>query len=650
MSHLPASLPPDDSAMPPNNAAVLRELFAAIYDETATDKQVRAFEESLRCDARAADYFARYVQMRILLQQKFAIKNESQSPPKPPPPIPSLLDAFSDAWQNTVVYFEDHPMNLSYLVATVIFAIAGIVASHVYVTNHQPTQKIVESGSSQAPSNLDREMPTAIREQLPSESRPTPVAVGRIANVVDCEWSRAAGDEGRRKPISNLKSPIPNAQSLVALGDKFILASGLMEIVYDTGAHVILDGPCAYTVDSPSGGFLSIGKLTAKLEKDLKSQIANQQTSNPQSQIPNPLFAVRTPTATVTDLGTEFGVEVDKAGLTQSHVFRGKVVFIAMNDGKPSGKGVTLGENESAHVEKNSGQSGWQAAAVRLADAHPSAFVRVLPQPRLEQESRDYAELVLSMRPTVYYRMESPKNENAVKEEKDRYVLFDSAPGGHHGVIHFTDEYIATTPYSQGRFGESIRLRGPMTKDYAIVPDYPEATGGRLTVSVWVKVLGRASLATLAADRFVNVSYSPSDDHAYRQFILYLHPDNAGGDLAARMVQPNGKVLVIREGRSELFPLGTWQHVVLVIDKTTMDLYRNGRKVATSPCGGLPLKPPKGYLIVGSKGLSGDVDTGAPGHWPGFVDELAIFNRALSAKEIERLYGGKASFKNSESD
>ena len=40
-------------------------------------------------------------------------------------------------------------------------------------------------------------------------------------------------------------------------------------------------------------------------------------SSNPQSLIPNP-FVIRTPTATVTDLGTEFGVEVEKGGGSRS--------------------------------------------------------------------------------------------------------------------------------------------------------------------------------------------------------------------------------------------------------------------------------------------------------------------------------------------
>ena len=35
------------------------------------------------------------------------------------------------------------------------------------------------------------------------------------------------------------------------------LASGLMEITYDTGAKVILQGPVTYEVESTGGGFLS---------------------------------------------------------------------------------------------------------------------------------------------------------------------------------------------------------------------------------------------------------------------------------------------------------------------------------------------------------------------------------------------------------
>ena len=151
--------------------------------------------------------------------------------------------------------------------------------------------------------------------------------------------------------IRNLKSEIKNPFSAWATVSPCNRA--FLEITYDTGAKVILQGPVSYEVESLAGGYLSVGKLTAKLETKnslpspsgrgaggeggvnapvaSKSGISSPQplapspSSNPQSLIPNPLFAVRTPTAVVTDLGTEFGVEVDKEGSTSSHVFRGSI-------------------------------------------------------------------------------------------------------------------------------------------------------------------------------------------------------------------------------------------------------------------------------------------------------------------------------------
>ena len=139
-----------------------------------------------------------------------------------------------------------------------------------------------------------------------------------------------SGADHRHGRLQGRKS----VDSRVSLGQKFELASGLMEITYDTGAKVILQGPVTYEVES-NGGYLAVGKLTGKLEKKVasgqwsvvsKSTISNQQStiSNPQSLIPNP-FVIRTPTATVTDLGTEFGVEVKEDGGSEVHVLAGEV-------------------------------------------------------------------------------------------------------------------------------------------------------------------------------------------------------------------------------------------------------------------------------------------------------------------------------------
>ncbi len=137
------------------------------------------------------------------------------------------------------------------------------------------------------------------------------------------------------------------------MGRKYELAAGLIEISYRSGAKVILQGPCAYEVDSARGGYLSLGKLTARVEKlSAISDQLSEISKSPNLQISK--FVVRTPTAVVTDLGTEFGVEVERSGATRSHVFRGKVELrVAENGRQPSV--VPLREGESAEVKAGPG-------------------------------------------------------------------------------------------------------------------------------------------------------------------------------------------------------------------------------------------------------------------------------------------------------
>ena len=182
--------------------------------------------------------------------------------------------------------------------------------------------------------------------------------VGRITGMADCQWAGTApGSPG------------------VPLGQKYELASGLMEITYDTGAKVILQGPVTYEVES-NGGYLAVGKLTGKLKKKGKGgRRKAEDAASPKSPFPLPPspFVVRTPTATVTDLGTEFGVEVDTKGLTTSHVFSGVVeVQVCLRGGKP-GQAVRLTENESVRIEDAS--DGTRVRVRRIA-ADPTAFVR----------------------------------------------------------------------------------------------------------------------------------------------------------------------------------------------------------------------------------------------------------------------------------
>ncbi len=208
---------------------------------------------------------------------------------------------------------------------------------------------------------------------LPIVPEPEIVSIGRITGMVDCVW------------VNSEDVPFHDR---VVLGAKYMLKSGLMEITYKTGARVILQGPCTYEVESPAGGYLSLGKLTARVEKKRgrggegekgrPADLAALSPSLPLSHSPT-LFSVRTPTAIVTDLGTEFGVEVNNAGETRSHVFCGKVVLAALAaDGEEQGRKVVLEANQSARVEKSEKKDGPSRVIVARKDAvKPEEYVRV---------------------------------------------------------------------------------------------------------------------------------------------------------------------------------------------------------------------------------------------------------------------------------
>ncbi len=531
--------------------------------------------------------------------------------PSPEPPIPPIVIDLSSTshYPLPTSHFSVGSWAFSYTVATVITGVMLLGFWAVEVTHHQHI--------AEAPSQL-----------VPSDARPEMVFVGRITGMVDVKWS----DDPRYLP--------PPDFAHVPLDRKYILDSGLLEITYDSGAKVILQGPCTYEVESTAGGYLSLGKLTAKVEKK-KSEVRGQRSDpSPLSPLPSPLFSVRTPTALITDLGTEFGVEVSDEGTTTSHVFHGSVKVLVLDGAgnlpSPFGRGaggegsvreVILGENESARVERADG-AGHLSIVRHAAESVPSDFVRAMPPPKHVAGSTSYAELVLSLNPAVYYRMERPK------DEKDRLVVFDSAPGGHHGVLYLADEY-GGSPYWSGRFGDSLRLRGQGAGDHAIVPDYPKAANDQLTVSAWVMLDSQNTWWAMIAANWGNVPISERPARGQFHFGLY----QSDGDLSVQATQRDQKLLLVREGKDRPLPIGTWLHVAFVADGTTLRLYRNGVEVATGPCRDIFPRPPMASLGIGCKTTTAgtEASTRTPAFWRGRIDELAVFNRALSPAEVRKL-------------
>ena len=106
------------------------------------------------------------------------------------------------------------------------------------------------------------------------------------------------------------------------------LKSGAVQIEFYSGARVILEGPAALQLLSQGEARLDYGKLSAR--------------------VPEPAhgFKVHTPEGTVTDLGTEFGLNFQKAQPVKLEVFEGKVELATTRTNSPrvlnAGEGVEV--------------------------------------------------------------------------------------------------------------------------------------------------------------------------------------------------------------------------------------------------------------------------------------------------------------------
>ncbi|MEN6451633.1 MAG: LamG-like jellyroll fold domain-containing protein [Thermoguttaceae bacterium] len=143
----------------------------------------------------------------------------------------------------------------------------------------------------------------------------------------------------------------------VTAGNTLKVKAGLVRLVFSSGAEVLLEGPVAFSAETAESGRLRRGKLVVRAETDQARG-----------------FTIRTPTAQIVDLGTEFGVTVDEQGQTETHVFAGQVLAQVIGVKRAASEPVRLTAGQAARVESRS------ASFQRLA-AVPETFVRQ-PPPR----------------------------------------------------------------------------------------------------------------------------------------------------------------------------------------------------------------------------------------------------------------------------
>lgn len=135
-------------------------------------------------------------------------------------------------------------------------------------------------------------------------------------------------------PVWNNESTAVNVGARIRIGDLRI-ESGEAELVFDSGAKLLVAGPAELKLKSALAAFVSQGTLAAHMPPTAVG------------------FEIQTPTSKLIDQGTEFGVQVDDKGTTQVHVFRGQVdVEVGGSDGEKPQQVLPLYDRQARRIDR----------------------------------------------------------------------------------------------------------------------------------------------------------------------------------------------------------------------------------------------------------------------------------------------------------
>ena len=196
-------------------------------------------------------------------------------------------------------------------------------------------------------------------------------------------------------------------------------------------------------------------------------------------------------------------------------------------------------------------------------------------------------------------------------------TTFDSSPLGNHGAL------VGATPVASGISGLAMRFDG--VDDYIRVPRADSLEPKEITVAAWVEIHQfRPNFGLLVHKR--NGSFNNNEDYDLQIW------ENG----TVRSVLANGEQS--RLDSSTRMDRGTWHHVAMTFSEPLMKLYIDGALVGVKTHS-LPLAHnPKSDLLIGATDHAAypmDLFLNCD------LDELRIYNAALSEKEIAELAGRK---------
>jgi len=202
-------------------------------------------------------------------------------------------------------------------------------------------------------------------------------------------------------------------------------------------------------------------------------------------------------------------------------------------------------------------------------------------------------------------------------------VAFDSSGRGNEGTLHDLDP---TSTWVDGRSQGALAINHAGWVQVAPSPSI-DAITDHITISAWVDLEGTISDTDGWATALSRQTGTSTDQHYH----ISIHVDGRPGLF---FITASGFALIFGDGMP---PKNTWTHLAGVYDGAMARLYVNGTEVANQALTGAFAADTTPVILGGN----GNDASGVPTElFPGRIDELMLYARALSPTEIGQLAAG----------
>lgn len=425
--------------------------------------------------------------------------------------------------------------------------------------------------------------------------------VATLVSVTNCRWDQA-------RSTAALASG-----SSVRSGESLHLLEGVAEMscaLQNGGmASLQLEGPLAMTLSSQGMPSLLYGQLTGSFACDYDE------------------FTLDTPLGRVVVSGDASLGIIAAAHKVDLHVFSGTAsleLWAAGFRGAPKQLTATAGTSLNVHIDAEGNVS------VDRGQSQESGFMTpaALTASRLHI-SDDYVATILDAKPVAYWRFERDVDGLMRNEMSDR---FHCRMNGN------------AVRWHPGRDGSTVEFGTTGGPGYLISDDTVDVLTDSYSIELWMKpayihhgtlismlqwqapqspiTAHRMALEICGPSAWIASPYRVTDYNPGR--LRFIHECRTGFDMNSFSADP--------------YTVRQWQHIVAVKAPSEMRLYSNGRladsKEATGP---LPrgLRVLMGQLFPVSPQIKDDVTSRL---YSGELDEIALYDRALSEDEIRQHY------------